>query len=278
MNENEKLEEVKEEQNQEITEEKNINEQFEVISDFEQHLTNEDLVNYNFYLIERRAKSSIFSKILGVFIIFLGVYAFFNTKEGGLTTGDIVKNCIFIVIGLLFVFLLTPLTIRMQRSIIKKRIIGQYPEVLMKVVVSNEGISFSVPADDKEAEPVDENQPQETPQEESYEQLREKEYEDETIETLPEELEENKEPLEETFEEPQEETEEVLEEPQEEKFTVPWGGIINIDDDGTYMFVNMVGFQSMLIKKESCPNLDEVKTYILSKLDNPKNYVEKKKK
>jgi len=269
---------------------------YEIKSDFYQHLDNNDLINYNCYLIEKRAKSSIFSKILGVFIIFLGIYAFFNVPEGGLKTSDIVKNCIFIVIGIIFVFVLNPLTIRMQRSIIRKKITGNYPEVIMNVVVSNEGISFSVPSDDDTNVSRENIEPEESSQkEQSNEQAREEEQEQEELltEDSPEGLEE--EAIDETkkpvkwidtlpTEDPEmelcedENSDETDEQAKEEKFTIPWGGIVNIEDDGAYMFVNMVGFQSMLIKKEDCPNLDEVKTYILEKLNNPKQYIEKKKK
>lgn len=246
---NENNQKIENEQFEETVEESQNKE--EIISDFHQYLIDEDMVQYNFYLIEKRIKTSFFTKIVGIFIIFLGVYSFFNVPETGLGTSDIINNCIFIVFGLFFTFALGPIQLLIQRKIIKKKIIGIYSEVDMHVVVSNEGISFSVPKEDEE--------------------INDTISEEETILVTKEEndLEIN---------ENTEEEENISQEEIDEKFTIPWGGVVNIEDDGRFMFINMVGFQSMLIKKVDCPNIEDVIAYSKQKLGEEKRYRIKKNK
>ena len=47
----------------------------ELISEFSQELDSNDLLNYNIYRLEKQAKGQLFTKIIGLFIVILGMSA-----------------------------------------------------------------------------------------------------------------------------------------------------------------------------------------------------------
>lgn len=265
-----------EKENQEMNNENQNYEILEEKSKFTQMLDVEDLINYNDYIIDRRAKSSIFPKILGAFIVLLGMYDIIQQIiQHSTNVTNYVLNAICIICGLLFVFVLGPMTTKMQKKAIRKNLRANFQNVFMEVTVNNEGISFEVVDGQNSTQQEiveEEKQNEETTIYMSNEQARELEYE------------ENNQDLDENTQD--ESTEEVTEDAttttEEEKnpnaFTIPWGGITRIDDDGIYMFINMIGYQSLLIKKSECSNIQEVVEYAKEKLlDDPKRYIEIKK-
>ena len=227
----------------------------ELISEFSQELDSNDLLNYNIYRLEKQAKGQLFTKIIGLFIVILGVYSFFQIPEEGLKTSDIITNCLFIVLGLFFAFAMGPISLALQKRILKKKLTNNYPTVIMNVKVSDEGISFEVLEDEQISEADEPSEKIETESE---------------VESTQEE--QNNEGIQENAEESNEETEN-----KSQAFTVPWGGILNVEDNKAYLFINIVGYSPMIIKQSACTNLDEIKEYIKNKLVDQKRYIEKTK-
>lgn len=237
----------------------------ELISEFSQELDSNDLLNYNIYRLEKQAKGQLFTKIIGLFIVILGVYSFFQIPEEGLKTSDIITNCLFIVLGLFFAFAMGPISLALQKRILKKKLTNNYPTVIMNVKVSDEGISFEVLEDEQISEADEPTEKIETESEVESTQ-------EEQMEEPQENIEENNEGIQENAEESNEETEN-----KSQAFTVPWGGILNVEDNKAYLFINIVGYSPMIIKQSACPNLDEIKEYIKNKLVDQKRYIEKTK-
>ncbi|MCI6716377.1 MAG: hypothetical protein SOZ32_06150 [Bacilli bacterium] len=234
---------------------------------FQQTLTPEDLIAYNCYLATKRSKSSLMTRILGLFLIIMGIVDFFRPKP------QIAMCIIIIIFGVFGLFFLNPLLLIIQKNTIRKKIAQNYSDVLMNVTVSEEGYSFEVPTDEVEKEKEEENYYGEIhtvkPIEEviSNEEAREQEYEvahpvsDDITEELHEETEE------------QAEIETAQEEQKPQNvFSIPWNGITKIVDDGTYMFINMVGYQAMIIKKSAYEQIEEIVKYSKEKLGDPKRY------
>lgn len=239
---------------------------------FQQNLTPEDLIAYNCYLATRRSNSSLMTRILGLFLIVMGIVDFFRP------TPQYVMCVVIILFGVFGLFFLNPLLLMVQKNTIRKKITQNFRDVLMNVTVSEDGILFEVPEDEeskqeeKEEEnyygeihtvkPVDEVMSNEEACEQEAEQISTDEVKEEEIKQETESVEE----------------EVVTEEPFQEEnkkingFMVPWTGITKIVDDGVYMFINMPGFQSMLIKKEACETIEEVIAYCKEKLGNDKKY------
>lgn len=244
---------------------------------FQQTLTPEDLIAYNCYLATKRSKSSLMTRILGLFLIIMGIVDFFRPNP------QIVMCIIIIIFGVFGLFFLNPLLLMVQKNTIRKKIAQNYSDVLMNVTVSEEGYSFEVPTDEAEKETEEENYYGEIhtvkPIDDviSNEEAREQEYEathsvdDDITEELHEETEEQAEM--ETAQEEQIEAETVQEEQKSQNvFSIPWNGITKIVDDGTYMFINMVGYQAMIIKKSAYDQIEEIVNYSKEKLGDPKRY------
>lgn len=252
----------------------NENKEYEVIREetkFNQELDYQDLIHFNDYLITKRAKTSIFTRIIGAFITILGIYDIvLSITEKKYDVLNIVLNCIFVLFGIAFMFFMTPLMIKLQKRMIRKKITSEFKPMTMKVIVNDEGIGFEMLKEENKEEVI-ELETEEEDKEESYisnEHARELEYEENhPEETIVEEINaEEDTTLEENAEHPQETDPSV--------FTIPWGGITKIDDDGKFMFINMVGYQALLIKKNAYDKIDEVVDYAKEKLEDPKRYVE----
>lgn len=240
---------------------------------FQQTLTPEDLIAYNCYLATKRSKSSFMTRILGLFLIIMGIIDFFRPNP------QIVMCIVIIIFGVFGLFFLNPLLLMVQKNTIRKRIAQNYSDVIMNVTISEEGYSFEIPTDKKE-EVEEENYYGEIHTVKpindviSNEEAREQEYEntdfidDDTTEELREETEEQEEI--EAVQEEQEETENAQK--QQNIFSIPWNGITKIVDDETYMFINMVGYQAMIIKKSAYEQIEEVVNYSKEKLGDPKRY------
>lgn len=76
-------------------------------------------------------------------------------------------------------------------------------------------------------------------------------------------------------EQKEEETEEVTQTPQANALLIPWGGISQVEEENEYIFINMLGYEAMIIKKSSCEEINEVIEIIKEKLNDPKQYVDK---
>lgn len=72
--------------------------------------------------------------------------------------------------------------------------------------------------------------------------------------------------------------EEKQEEPVVNALTIPWGGMVTVEEEEEYIFINMLGYESMIIKKASCEEIDEVIECIKEKLQDEKKYIIKEKK
>ena len=118
---------------------------------FQQTLTPEDLIAYNCYLATKRSKSSLMTRILGLFLIIMGIVDFFRPKP------QIAMCIIIIIFGVFGLFFLNPLLLIIQKNTIRKKIAQNYSDVLMNVTVSEEGYSFEVPTDEVEKEKEEEN-------------------------------------------------------------------------------------------------------------------------
>lgn len=246
---------------------------------FKQTLKPDDLIVYNCYVATKRSKSSIMTKVLGIFLIILGIVDLFKDDPQYLT-------CIFVIaMGVFGALILNPLMLRSQKKMIRKRISADYPDVPMDVTICDEGIIFEIPLEEEEKEEPKHYDDGEihtvTPIVDvpSDNELREEEYHSEKVEGVEESSTETEDA--EEVEESSTETEEVKEEekkPQNNVLTIPWVGIKTIEDDGTYMYVNMAGYQSMIIKKEECETIDEVVEFCKTKLTKPTHYIETVKK
>lgn len=233
---------------------------------FKQTLKPDDLIAYNCYVATKRSKSSIMTKVLGIFLIILGIVDLFKENPQYLT-------CIFVIaMGVFGALILNPLMLRSQKKMIRKRISADYPDVPMDVTICEEGIIFEIPLEEEEKEESKHYDDGEihtvTPIVDvpSDNEMREEEYHSEEVVDL---------------EESNTETEEVKEEekkPQSNVLNIPWVGIKTIEDDGIYMYVNMAGYQSMIIKKEDCETIDEVVEFCKTKLTKPTHYIETGKK
>lgn len=230
----------------------------ELVSEFSQDLDSNDLLNYNIYRLEKQAKNQIFTKIVGLFIVILGVYSFFQIPEEGLKASDIITNCVFIVLGLFFAFAMGPISLAMQKRILRKKLANNYPTVIMNVRVNDDGISFEVPEENQSTEPTSEKN----------DEIEETNEPETTQEQVQENVDENSENVEEESEESNSKS---------QAFTVPWGGIVNVEDNKAYLFINIVGYSPMIIKQSACPNMEETKEYIKKRLVDQKRYIEKNK-
>lgn len=243
---------------------------------FQQILTPEDLIAYNCYLATKRSKSSLMTRILGLFLIVMGIIDLFRPNP------QYVMCVLIILFGVFGLFFMNPLLLKAQKNTIRKKISQNYSDVIMNVTVSEEGFSFEVPKDETESDKKEENYYGEihtvTPidsglEQEDAEQTQETAVEQENIErvdetTIDDENVEDNDKI--------EETNEISEsqESQQNVFSIPWNGITKIVDDGTYMFINMMGYQAMLIKKSAYENIDEIIAYSKEKLGDPKKYKE----
>ncbi len=260
----------------------NENKEYEILEEkakFTQRLKRDDLIHFNDYLIDKRSKTSIFPKIMGAFIAILGIIGVVEdfTKE----TKDpfsIVVNILCVIIGVLFIFFMVPFTAKLQKKTIRKKITEDFEDMVMNVIVNDEGIGFEMLEGSGEHRDVidstaDETITEETNQNEvqmSNEQARELEHEEANQETT-HEIEDVDAVIE---EENKVEEQEQNTSDYPNIFTIPWGGITRIDDDGEFMFINMVGYQALLIKKSEYEKIDEVVEYAKEKLQDPKRYVE----
>lgn len=248
---------------------------------FKQILNPDDLIAYNCYIATKRSKSSIMTRVLGVFLIVLGIVDLFKEDPQYLT-------CILVIaMGVFGAVLLNPLMLASQKKMIRKKISADYPAVPMDVTINEEGITFEIPLEEEEVkeEPKrydDGDIHTVTPIVDvpSDNEMREEEYhkndvdsnerieETEKVETVDENAE-----LQEQEEKDAQETK-----PQTNVLPIPWAAIRNIEDDGIYMYINMAGYQSMIIKKSECETIDEVVLYCKEKLSKPTHYIEKTKK
>ncbi len=216
---------------------------------FTQELNTEDLIEYNCHLVEQKAKFSLLVPIVGLFVLVMGIIDLFAENP------NYVSSILYIFVGLFLMFGFKFVTVYLQKKAVRKHIMQNVNKVIMNVTVFDEGIRFEIPDEQKE-EVVEE------PVELSDEELRE-------LDRHPEEevvVEEIKEEVEEPVEEKQ---------PEPNAITIPWGGIVKLENTEKYLFVNMVGYQALFIKKESCNNIEEVIEYAKDKLRDGKRFVEK---
>lgn len=232
-------------------------------ANFVQRLNRDEMIHFNYYLIESRGKNTIFYRVIGVFIAFLGVLGIIQSiTEQKFIVSETILNVVCILCGIYFFFFLNALSIKLQKKAVRKKIDENFKELVMKVVVNDEGIGFEL-IDDEQKEEIVEG----VALEENDETTEQEEITNPTEDEEPEEVE--AETCEETEVEP------VQDEPNSPNvFTIPWGGIMRIDDDGDFMFINMVGYQALVIKKADCPNIDEVVEYAKEKLQDEKRYRE----
>lgn len=219
------------------------------IIEFTQELNTEDLIEYNNHLLEKKSKYSLLIPTIGLFVVVMGIVDLFDENP------NILSGVLYILVGLFLMFGFRYVTVALQKKTIRKQLINNVRKVVMNVKVYNEGIRFEIPEEEQE---------EEKPKEEvelTNDELRE--LERNNIEEEPKVEEEVK--------------EEEKQQPQPNAITVPWGGIVKLEDTEKYLFVNMVGYQALFIKKESCENLEEVITYAKEKLNDSKRFVEIKK-
>ena len=69
----------------------------------------------------------------------------------------------------------------------------------------------------------------------------------------------------------QEET--VEEEKIANALTIPWGGMVKVEEEENYIFINMLGYEAMIMKKSDCEEIEEVIEYIKEKLGDEKKYI-----
>ena len=256
---------------------------------FRQNLEAEDLIAFNYYLVDRKAKSSIFPRLIGLFIFILGCMDI--AKENA----SIPMCLVTMAIGVFGMLGLVPLSTYMQKKSIRKKLTQANSIVPMDVTVYEEGIRFELPQTDNYEETQEEISVEKADEELSDNELRELEYaNDEVVE----EAEEPQEQIEEVEAEVvEEETEEVQEptiakvegerefrsQPKPEEnptnaFTIPWGGMSNVEETNDYLFVNVAGYQTMIIRKDQCDSIDEVIAYIKENLRDHKRYITNIKK
>lgn len=225
---------------------------------FIQRINRDEMIHFNYYIIESRNKGSLFYKIIGAFIALLGVLGIIQSiTEKEFVVSDTIINVVCILCGVYFAFFLNGLSIKLQKKAVRKKLDDNFKDLVMKVTVNDEGIGFEL-IDEEQNEEIIEGSASEESEESS-------------------EMEETN-----NLSEPEEVEAEVCEETEVETtqgetnnsnvFTIPWGGILRIDDDGDFMFINMVGYTSLLIKKADCPNVDEVVLYAKEKLQDEKRY------
>lgn len=244
---------------------------------FNQILLPDDLIAYNCYIATKRSKASIMTRVLGIFLIILGVIDLFKENPQYIT-------CILVIaMGVFGAVFLNPLMLISQKKMIRKKITSEYPPIPMDVTIDDEGITFEIPIEEEQTEePVrydDGDIHTVTPIEDipTNNEMREEEYHSEEVS---EESEEDcsksvqEEQVVETNEETQEQEQQKT---QKNILPIPWSAIKSIEDDGKYMFINMAGYQAMIIKKDSCENIEEVVEYCKSKLTKPTSYKETKK-
>lgn len=253
---------------------------------FKQILKPDDLIAYNCYVATKRSKSSIMTRVLGVFLIVLGIVDLFKEDPQYLT-------CILVIaMGVFGALILNPLMLASQKKMIRKRISAGYPDVPMDVRINEEGITFEIPLEEEEVkeEPKrydDGDIHTVTPIVDvpSDNEMREEEYHannEEAKESTEQEIVEVVETDGENVEEHNDDEETVLTQeetkPQTNVLPIPWAAIKTIEDDGIYMYINMAGYQSMIIKKSECETIEEVVAYCKEKLSKPTHYIEKIKK
>ena len=241
---------------------------------FRQNLQTEDLIAFNFYLVDRKSKSSIFPRLLGLFIFILGCIDI--SKEGA----SIPMCLLTMAIGVFGMLGLVPLSSLMQKRTIRKKLTEANQIVPMDVTVYEEGIRFELPQPDAEEEQPVEEETQEENQELSDNELRELEYAEDAQESETEDTEEAQ-TEEEQLDEP------VVAKLEGEKqfnalshsdanptnaFTIPWGGMSNVEETNEYLFVNVAGYQTMIIRKDACDNIEEVISYIKENLKDKRRY------
>lgn len=229
---------------------------YEEKAKFIQTITRDDIIHFNDYLFEKRAKNSIFTKIIGAFFIVLGVMNLVTSiTEKNYNAFGMAVDILTIIMGVLFIFVLGPVTLKMQKKTIRKRIGEDFKSMVMRVIVHTEGIGFEMLEDEQPEEIIDTVSVDEQETEElTNEQARELEYEESS----------NIEEVEATNDDPN----------NPNVFTIPWGGITKIEDDGEFMFINMIGYQALLIKKADYNEIDDVVAFAKEMLQDPKRYVE----
>ncbi len=57
--------------------------------------------------------------------------------------------------------------------------------------------------------------------------------------------------------------------------TIPWVAMASVLNVENYIFINMAGYESMIIKKSECDNINEVIDFVKEKLIDPKRYIDK---
>ena len=224
---------------------------------FTQELNAEDLIEYNCHLIEQKAKFSLLVPTIGLFVLVMGIVDLFAENP------NIVSSILYIFVGLFLMFGFRFVTVALQKKTVRKHIVQNVKKVIMNVRVYNEGIRFEIPEEEVEQEEIVE------------EEIKEKELTNDELREI-ERFSEEEKVNEEIVEEEKVNEEEVKEEPQPNAITVPWGGIVKLENTEKYLYVNMVGYQALFIKKESCENIDELITYAKEKLRDDKRFVEKK--
>lgn len=66
--------------------------------------------------------------------------------------------------------------------------------------------------------------------------------------------------------------EETTEEPAVNALTIPWNAMVKVEEEPNYIFINMLGYEAMIIKKASCDELESLITHIKEKLQDEKKY------
>ena len=242
---------------------------------FRQNLQTEDLIAFNCYLVDRKSKSSVFPRLLGLFIFILGCIDI--SKEGA----SIPMCLLTMAIGVFGMLGLVPLSSLMQKRTIRKKLTEANQIVPMDVTVYDEGIRFELPQEQYEEETQEVINVEKVESELSDNELRELEYasndvqlETQEVQEEPEEIKEEEEPSISKIEGEREfQTQKQAESSALNAFTIPWGGMSNVEETNEYLFVNVAGYQTMIIRKDACDTIDEVISYIKENLKDHKRYI-----
>ena len=113
---------------------------------FKQNLNQEDLIAYNYHLIDQKNKTSIMIPLLGLFMAGMGVFSLFQEDN------NIVSSIIYIVLGLFAFFFLKKIMAAIQKKSVRKHITNNFSKVEMEVSILEEGIRFEIIDDEEEIE------------------------------------------------------------------------------------------------------------------------------
>lgn len=254
---------------------------------FNQILLPDDLIAYNCYIATKRSRASIMTRVLGVFLIILGVIDLFKENPQYIT-------CILVIaMGVFGAVFLNPLMLISQKKMIRKKITSEYPPIPMDVTINEEGITFEIPIEEEQTEepvryddgdihivtPIEDIPTNNEMREEEYhsEEVQEETEVDSSETAQEEQVVETSDDAQEQAETSEEVQEQEEQKPQKNILPIPWAAIKSIEDDGKYMYINMAGYQALIIKKDSCENIEDIVEYCKSKLTKPTSYKETKK-